>query len=148
MKILTTSAGNQTLTFIPREYPSSVKMTLRDTSTNASNSVNSLTLTKSNDKASITTAFTVSSAPLVEGRFYDLTIIKGIGANWNTFTTQWEAATDNWENIISSEETIYLDKIFCTDQTIDQSENSYYDINNGEYTQTTSYPSDDYIIIS
>ncbi len=148
MKILTTSAGNQTLTFVPREYPSSVKMTLRDTSTNASNSINSLTLTKSNDKASITTAFTVSTAPLVEGRFYDLSIIKGIGANWNTVTTLWEATSDNWESVTSTETTIYLDKIFCTDQTINQSENSYYDINNGEYTQTTSYPSDDYIIIS
>lgn len=148
MKILTTSAGNQTLTFVPREYPSSVKMTLRDTSTNASNSINSLTLTKSNDKASITTAFTVSTAPLVEGRFYDLSIIKGVGANWNTVTTLWEATSDNWESVTSTETTIYLDKIFCTDQTINQSENSYYDINNGEYTQTTSYPSDDYIIIS
>lgn len=148
MKILTTSAGNQTLTFVPREYPTSVKMTLRDTSTNASNSINNLTLTKSNDKASITTAFTVSTAPLVEGRFYDLSIIKGVGANWNTLTTLWEATSDNWESVTSTETTIYLDKIFCTDQTIDQSENSYYDINNGEYTQTTSYPSDDYIIIS
>ena len=148
MKILTTSASNQTLTFIPREYPSSVKMTLRDSSTNASNTINSLTLTKSNDKASVTTVFTVSTAPLVEGRFYDLSIIKGVGANWDTLVTQWQSATDNWENVTSTETTIYLDKIFCTDQTINQTENSYYDINSGEYTQTTSYPSDDYIIIS
>ena len=143
MKILTTSAAAQTLTFIPREYPATVKMNLRDTSTNTTSTVNSLTLTKSNDNASINTTFT-----LVEGRFYDLDIIKGIGANWDTFTTQWQLATDNWENIISSEVTIYKDKIFCTDQTIDQANNSYYDINSGEYTETTSYPDDNYIIIS
>lgn len=143
MKILTTSAAAQTLTFIPREYPATVKMNLRDTSTNTTSTVNSLTLTKSNDNASINTAFT-----LVEGRFYDVDIIKGIGANWNTFTTQWQLATDNWENIVSSEVVIYKDKIFCTDQTIDQANNSYYDINSGEYTETTSYPDDNYIIIS
>ena len=143
MKILTTSTSNQTLSFLPREYPSTVKMTLRDNSTNATTTVNTLTLTKSNDNASITNAFA-----LVEGRFYDLNIIKGQGQLWNTLTTQWQLVTDNWENIISSEIVIYKDKIFCTDQTIDQLNDSYYDINSGEYTETTSYPDDDYLIIS
>lgn len=143
MKILTTSTSNQTLSFLPREYPSTVKMTLRDNSTNATTTVNSLTLTKNNDNASITNAFA-----LVEGRFYDLNIIKGQGQLWNTLTTQWQLVTDNWENIISSEVVIYKDKIFCTDQTIDQLNDSYYDINSGEYTETTSYPDDDYLIIS
>ena len=143
MKILTTSTSNQTLSFLPREYPSTVKMTLRDNSTNATTTVDTLTLTKNNDNASITNAFT-----LVEGRFYDLNIIKGQGQLWNTLTTQWQLVTDNWENIISSEIVIYKDKIFCTDQTIDQLNDSYYDINSGEYTETTSYPDDDYLIIS
>jgi len=143
MKILTTSTSNQTLSFLPREYPSTVKMTLRDNSTNATTTVNTLTLTKSNDNASITNAFA-----LVEGRFYDLNIIKGQGQLWNTLTTQWQLVTDNWENIVSSENVIYKDKIFCTDQTIDQLNDSYYDINSGEYTETTSYPDDDYLIIS
>ena len=49
MKILTTSATAQTLTFIPREYPSSVKMTIRDNSTNTTTTVDNLTLTKTND---------------------------------------------------------------------------------------------------
>ena len=148
MKILTTSTNAQTLEFIPRAYPSTVKITLRDNSTNASNTIENLTLTQTKDKASISTAFSVSSAPLVEGRFYDLKIIQGLGANWNTFTGNWEATTANWENVIASEATIYIDKIFCTDQTINQEDNNYYDINSGEYTQTTAYPDDDYIIIS
>jgi hypothetical protein len=148
MKILTTSTNAQTLEFIPRAYPSTVKITLRDNSTNASNTIENLTLTQTKDKASISTAFSVSSAPLVESRFYDLSIIQGIGQLWNTFTSNWEAATANWENVISSENTIYKDKIFCTDQTINQADNNYYDINSGEYTQTTAYPDDDYIIIS
>ena len=148
MKILTTSTNAQTLEFIPRAYTSTVKITLRDNSTNASNTIENLTLTQTKDKASISTAFSVSSAPLVESRFYDLSIIQGIGQLWNTFTSNWEAATANWENVISSENTIYKDKIFCTDQTINQADNNYYDINSSEYTQTTAYPDDDYIIIS
>lgn len=148
MKILTTSTNAQTLSFTPRNYPSSVKITLRDNSTNASNTIENLTLTKSNDLASISTIFQVSSAALKEGRFYDINVIEGIGQLWNTFTTNWEASTANWENVLSSENTIYLDKIFCTDQTINQKENNYYTINSNEYTQTTDYPDDDYLIIS
>jgi hypothetical protein len=58
---------------------------------------------------------------LVEGRFYDLTIKEGSAV-------------------------IYKDKVFCTDQTIDQDTNNYYSINDGEYTSDTSYDND-YIII-
>jgi hypothetical protein len=143
MKILTTSTDAQTLTFVPRSYPSQVIVSIRDTSTNTTTRTENVTLTKSNDKASISTTFS-----LKEGRFYDLKIIEGIGALWNTYNVLWQAATDNWESIVSSEANIYLDKVFCTDQTIDQSNNDYYTINSGEYTQTTSYPDDDYIIIS
>ena len=56
---------------------------------------------------------------LKEGRFYDLTILDG-------------------SNII------YLDRVFCTDQTINQSTNSYYSVNKNTYINA---PSDnDYII--
>lgn len=143
MKILTTSTSAQTLTFVPRSYPTEIILSIRDTSTNTTTRTENVTLTRSNDNASISHAFS-----LVEGRFYDLNIIEGIGALWNTYNVQWEAASDNWESIISSEASIYLDKIFCTDQTINQADNNYYTINSGEYTETTSYPDDDYIIIS
>lgn len=143
MKVLTTSTSNQTITFLPRAFPSTVILTVRDTSTNTTTRTNNVTLTRTNDKASITHAFT-----LLEGRFYDINILEGLGATWNSYTTQWEAATDNWESIISTEKSVYLDKIFCTDQEINQLDNKYYSINSGEYTETTSYPNDDYIIIS
>tara|TARA_R110002012_G_scaffold297727_1_gene495795 strand:- start:656 stop:1003 length:348 start_codon:yes stop_codon:yes gene_type:complete len=58
---------------------------------------------------------------LKEGRFYDLTIKQG---------------TD----------VIYKDKVFCTDQTVDQDTNNYYSVNDGEYTIDTSYDND-YIIL-
>ena len=143
MKILTTSASAQTLTFAPRTYPSQVIVSIRDTSTNTTTRTENVTLTRNNDNASISTTFS-----LVEGRFYDLKILQGVGALWNTYNVIWEAATDNWESITTSEENIYLDKIFCTDQTINQADNDYYTINSGQYTQTTNYPDDDYIIIS
>ncbi len=56
---------------------------------------------------------------LKEGRFYDLKILEGTNV-------------------------IYLDRVFCTDQTINQNINSYYSVNKNTYT---SAPSDnDYII--
>ncbi len=143
MKILTTSTSAQTLTFAPRSYPSEVIVSLRDSSTNTTTRTENVTLTQTNDKASISTTFS-----LKEGRFYDLSILEGVGALWNTYTTEWQLATDNWESITTSEESIYLDKIFCTDQTVNQADNDYYTINSGQYTQTTSYPDDDYIIIN
>ena len=143
MKILTTSTSAQTLTFAPRSYPSEVIVSLRDSSTNTTTRTQNVTLTQTNDKASISTTFS-----LKEGRFYDLSILEGLGALWNTYTTEWQLATDNWESITTSEESIYLDKIFCTDQTVNQADNDYYTINSGQYTQTTSYPDDDYIIIN
>jgi hypothetical protein len=142
MKILQTGGANQTLTVVPRSYPSTVTLTVRDTSTNTSTVTQTVTFTKSNDKASFTHAYN-----LKEGRFYDLKLEEGIGANWNQVTTQWQLTTENWESVFSSLETIYLDKIFCTDQTINQTTNSYYTINSGEYTETTSYPDDEYTII-
>tara|TARA_E500000178_G_C17018347_1_gene754146 strand:- start:1457 stop:1888 length:432 start_codon:yes stop_codon:yes gene_type:complete len=142
MKILTTSTSAQTISFVPRVYPSQVNLKIRDNSTNTTTTAENLTVTKTNDTASVSTTFS-----LVEGRFYDLNVTRGIGSLWESFTTNWEAATDNWESILSSEETIYLDKIFCTDQTINQANNDYYTINSGDYTQTTDYPNDEYTII-
>jgi len=61
------------------------------------------------------------SLSLTEGRFYDLTIKEGT-------------------------EIIYKDKVFCTDQTVDQDTNDYYSVNSGEYVSDTSYDND-YIIL-
>ena len=60
------------------------------------------------------------SLSLTEGRFYDLTIKEG-------------------------SEVIYKDKVFCTDQTIDQDTNDYYSINKDQYVTQSS--DNDYILI-
>lgn len=116
MKVLTTSLANQTFTIIPRKYATSITLSLRDDSTDTSVSY-VITPTNGEDYMSITQAFA-----LTEGRFYDMTISE-VGTN----------------------DVIYKDKVFCTDQTINQSTNDYYSINDGDYVQEQS--DNEYIIL-
>ena len=58
---------------------------------------------------------------LIEGRFYDLKVYKGTSI-------------------------IYRDKIFCTDQSTNQSNNEYYSVNKDEYVQEQS-GNNDFIIL-
>ena len=115
---LSTSATSQTLKIIPRSYASTINMILRDDSTNTSTTYSSISTTTDKNYLVIAQAL---SPILVEGRFYDMTVKEG---------------TD----------IIYKDKIFCTDQTVNQENNDYYSVNSGEYTTEDSYDND-YIII-
>ena len=115
---LTTSASAQTLKVIPRSYASSVSMVLRDDSTNTSTTYSSIST--STDKNYLVVSQALSPV-LVEGRFYDLTIKEGTNV-------------------------IYKDKVFCSDQTINQTNNDYYSVNSGEYTTENSFDND-YLII-
>ena len=138
MKKLTTSTGEQTIRIIPRVYPDEITLTLRDDSTNTSVSytIENNQWEYLNDEWQLsyytweTTKgmyiqdgylYITNNYALVEGRFYDLTIV-------------------------SAGEVIYKDKVFCTDQTIDQDTNSYYSVNDSVYTTENSYDND-YIII-
>jgi hypothetical protein len=138
MKILTTSAAEQTIRIIPRSYPDEVSLILRDDSTNTETiyTIENLEWENNNDQWQLadynwneTIGFFEEDGylvinneyNLVEGRYYDLTIKDGTVV-------------------------IYKDKIFCTDQTIDQETDSYYTINESVYAQETSYDND-YIII-
>ena len=131
MKIMTTSPTGQTLKVIPRQFSAVDNIVVRDNSTN-----------KSFTYTSVNTSFTAnnfisiinqgsgyvdsdSNTILKEGRFYDL----------NVFGT--------------SNTLLYKDKIFVTDQTINQSNNNYYDINSGQYTTDSqaAMNDNDYIII-
>jgi hypothetical protein len=57
---------------------------------------------------------------LKEGRYYDLTLLNG-------------------------SKVVYLDKIFCTDQTINQDTNDYYSVNKDEYVSKSG--NNDYIVL-
>ncbi len=123
MKIMTTSSSSQNIDVIPRTFASTYTMKLRDTSTNEevfSSSVSAASVSSGNYK---TVSVTISPV-LKEGRFYDLKLLSGSSL-------------------------VYRDKIFCTDQTVNQANNNYYDINNGEFTfdETAGSHDNDYIIV-
>tara|TARA_R110002020_G_scaffold374899_1_gene586161 strand:- start:429 stop:806 length:378 start_codon:yes stop_codon:yes gene_type:complete len=122
---LTTSSSSQTIKVIPREYTGTATLKVRDDSTNNNYSY-SVTPTTTRNYLTIANVYTDSgSGILKEGRFYDLTL----------------------EN--SSNKIIYKDKIFVTDQTINQSNNDYYSVNEGAYTVPSGSAAydNDYIII-
>ena len=121
MKVLTTSSSAQTFDVIPRTYVASYTMKLRDTSKN--DEVFSSTVSAS-DNGNFKRISATISPVLKEGRYYDLTLLNGSA-------------------------TVYRDKIFCTDQTINQNNNNYYDINSGQFTfdETAGSHDNDYIIV-
>ena len=118
MKILTTSSSAQTIKVIPREYITSGTLSLRNDTTNVDKDYSISPSTVDDDLV-----FTVTFNPVLqEGLYYDFTLKN------------------------SSSKIIYKDKIFCTDQTINQANNNYYTVNSGVYTTENSFD-DDYITI-
>ena len=131
MKIMTTSATGQTLKVIPRQFSSVNNIVVRDNSTNKS-----FTYTNVNTSFSANNFISIinqgagyvdadSNTILKEGRYYDLSVFG------------------------SSNTLLYKDKIFVTNQTINQANNNYYDINSGVYTtdSQSAMNDNDYIII-
>lgn len=120
MIVFTTSTGNQNLYFIPRVYlTSGVTLTLTDDITfdNATNT--SATFTREGDFIK----GEVSFSNLKEDRFYTLRFVRN-----------------------SDSEVLYKDKLFVTNQTIEQVNGDLYSINDGEYIeQETS--NNDYIVL-
>ena len=119
MKYLEISGLSQDLFFIPRTYNTSVIVTLRNDSTNNVATITLPTCVREKNYLKVSSIFTVE-----EGFFYDLKV---------------------YENSVSSENIIYRDKIFATNQSIDQSANEYYDINKDEYTPENA--NNDFIIL-
>lgn len=120
MKYLKPTTDNQTLFIIPRVYATNLTLTLRDDSTN--NTVTIIPSVISNrNYLEVTSSFN-----LVEGRFYDLKIYNGQGD-------------------LSTLNVIYRDKVFCTVQDTDQSNNEYYTVNKSVYKEESG--NNDYIIL-
>ena len=119
MVIATTSATAQTFYVIPRDYTlTTFTMTIRDDSTNVS--VN-YTITGASVSGNYVTFQNTFSPVLVSNHFYDFKLVSG---------------TD----------IIFKDRIFCTDQTINQVANDYYKLNEGQFTSDDSY-NNEYIVI-
>jgi hypothetical protein len=116
MKLIGTN-GNKTFKVIPRQFIDGT-ITVNLTSESTGTNVN-LTPTASTDRNYMT--FVAAFGTLTEGDFYMLEIKNG-----NTV--------------------IYKDKVFCTNQTVNQTNNDYYSVNSGEYTTENSFDND-YIIL-
>jgi len=93
-------------------------MVIRDDSTNTSVTYNITGVTKSGNYRTFQNTF---SPVLVSNHFYDMTLSSG---------------TD----------VIFKDRIFCTDQTINQVNNDYYNLNEGQFTTDDSY-NNEYIVV-
>lgn len=124
MKILTTSASQQEIKVIPRSFLSSYKLIVKDESANEEVFNDTITAVASDNYRTLQVTF---DPVLKEGRFYTMEV----------------------RNSAVNTLIYYKDKIFCTDQTINQGNNDYYSVNSGEYVydDTTGSHDNDYIII-
>lgn len=135
MIILSTSASSQTLKVIPRDYLSTFILSIRDDSTNV---VKHYEISGATTAGNYLTFTNVFSPVLVENHFYD--VVLGVANSfWNTNIKLWQDDQTLWNVDDTSDGVIYKDKIFCTDQDIDQENNDYYKINKGQYTSSNSY---------
>mgnify|MGYP003645198514 FL=1 len=135
MIILTTSASAQVLKVIPREYVDSYTMTIRDDSTNVVKSYDITTAGNAVATVGNYLTFNATFNPiLVENHFFDLKLF--IDYNfWNTNFSLWELYEVKWNTDDGQIVDIFNDKIFCTDQNIEQlDENDYYKLNKDQFT--------------
>jgi len=120
MKHLLPTTNAQTIKIIPRVYSTSVTIKLRDDSTNDETIILPSAIINKN-YVELTNVFT-----LVEGRFYDLKVYNGQGS-------------------VTEADIIYRDKIFCTAQSTNQSNNEHYTVNKDVYKEKSG--NNDFIIL-
>lgn len=142
MIVLTTSTLAQAFKVIPRTYGDQFTMSIRDDSTNVTQTYEVTTGVTSGNYLTFDQAF---SPVLVEGHFYDIKLYSDPNF-WNTNYFLWELYNEIWNIDTTNIVDIFKDRIFCTDQEIDQMDNLYYELNKGQYITDNSY-NNDYIVI-
>lgn len=147
MIVLTTTAS-QTLKVIPREYLGNFTIDVRDTSLNKTYNYWEDTGTVSGNYYEFTNSYVDGSGNSIfkEARFYDLELYADFNY-WNTNLSLWEMYDEIWEVDSDQKERMYKDRIFVTDQDIDQiNDNDHYQINKGQYKTNNSF-NNEYIVI-
>ena len=147
MIVLTTSA-TQTLNVIPRAYLGAFTIDVRDSSLNKNFTYYEDTVTTSGDYMQFTNSYVDGSGNSIfkEARFYDLDLYADFNI-WNTNLSLWEMYDEIWQTDSNQKERIYKDRIFVTDQDIDQkNDNEHYSINNNQYVTNNSFDNE-YIVI-
>jgi hypothetical protein len=136
MIILTTSASAQQLSVIPRQYSDNFTLSVRDDSTNV---VKYYSITNATISGTYLNFSNIFNPILVENHFYDLRLYQDPNF-WNTNYNLWELYSQFWNVDREDIEDIYQDRIFCTDQDIDQlNKNDHYQINKGQYKTYDGY---------
>jgi glycosyltransferase involved in cell wall biosynthesis len=136
MIILTTSASAQQLSVIPRQYSDNFTLSVRDDSTNV---VKYYSITNATISGNYLNFSNIFNPILVENHFYDLRLYQDPNF-WNTNYNLWELYAQIWNVDREDTEDIYQDRIFCTDQDIDQlNKNDHYQINEGQYKTYDGY---------
>jgi len=142
MIVLTTSALAQNIKVIPRTYADQFTLSVRDDSTNITYTYEITNGIISGNYLSFDQVF---NPVLVEGHFYDIKLYSDPNF-WNTNYFLWELYNEFWNIDTTNIVDIYKDRIFCTNQEIDQMDNLYYNLNQGQYITDNSY-NNDYIVI-
>jgi len=138
MKVLKPTTDTQTIKLIPRNYSQNTTVQLRDDQTNVT-TVYTPTVTKEQDYQVYSTVWN-----LEEGHYYDLLVQNDFDI-WSQNIDEWALSENTWDDVNYKVETNIVDKVFCTDQEIDQSEDKEYSINKGVYKSDSSYDNE-YII--
>jgi len=131
MIILTTSATAQELSVIPRNYADTFSLRIRDDSTNVTEFYE---ITNAVNDGNYLNFDNIFSPLLVKNHFYDLSLYVDYNF-WNTNYSLWEMYASLWNEASEQVAIVINEKIFCTDQSIDQLyKNDYYELNRGQYT--------------
>ena len=133
MIILNTSTTEQSLSVIPRSYTSIFSLVIRDDSTDISTTYNISDGVTSGNYLTFNNAFN-----LVEGHFYDIELYYG-DYERRVETDGGTLESVQCNTLFNESATIYRDRIFCTDQVIDQLNDNIYDLNEGQYTSYNGY---------
>tara|TARA_R100001530_G_C4297177_1_gene149542 strand:- start:607 stop:1056 length:450 start_codon:yes stop_codon:yes gene_type:complete len=148
--IVVTTTASQTLSIIPREYLAQFTIDVRDTSLNKTFSYfNGIPSSDTSGNYLFFTNSYVDSEAVsifIEGRYYDLDLYADFNY-WNMNLSYWELYDEVWQTDSDQTEKIYKDRLFCTDQDIDQlNDNEHYQLNKGQYTTNDSFDNE-YIVI-
>tara|TARA_R110000796_G_scaffold116485_3_gene229016 strand:+ start:245 stop:673 length:429 start_codon:yes stop_codon:yes gene_type:complete len=131
----------QTLKVIPREFASTFSFSYTDDSTNVETIISITTATTSGNYLTWSQTF---NPLLVINHFYDVELFSDF-AFWNTNYSLWQNFQELWNDDGNFKNVFYRDKIFCTDQTVDQKNGDFYDINKNQYL-TTDVFNNEYIV--
>lgn len=142
MKILSSSTEKQKIKVIPRTYPERIVVTIRNEQTNETTEIGSFL-----DGYAYYTRV-IDDLGIYEENDCMLDVVYLYDKGYMIIRDIFNLVENTYYNLTITDGTdvIYRDKIFCTNQEIDQDTNSYYSVNKDVYKEETSYDND-YIII-